>query len=261
MRIALVMGVLAAGIHNPILLICCYGVAPLTVIAVGAPLIIRGDWGSPASLKEYRALFTHAREILQVFGTGTATSRMEVFVLGFTGNPKQLGLYGVGMTLAMVPELVASYVSAVFAPRILTYCRMGIFATFYHRVTRVVYAIAITTAVAAFLLTGPAVRTIFPASYRDAIPVIRVLVPGALANAVLFPLTLNFLVFFSPRTFVRYDLAAAPLLFAAYWYASSHHGIFGLACAAASGRFIKTAFIQTKAHRMVHRVSPLGPST
>jgi O-antigen/teichoic acid export membrane protein len=84
---------------------------------------------------------------------------------------------------------------------------------------------------------------ILPAKYGPAIAVTLVLLPGTLATASIFPLSLNLLMLRSSRVFIYFDLLMTPLLAAAY-IVGSRHGILTVAAITTAARILKTLTVQ-----------------
>jgi O-antigen/teichoic acid export membrane protein len=177
-----------------------------------------------------------------------------VIVLAAVGAPADLGLFGIASTIAMIPTLFGAYLAPSFTPKIVPYCRDGRFGSLFS--TTQVALIAIAAAMfATVLVAAPiVVGAVLPPSYVAAVPVVQVLVVSGLAGFVTFPLTLHFLLFFSPRTYITIDLISLPLLVAAYVYAARQHGALGVAWVTAVANILKSIVAQVLAMRLVPRV-------
>jgi O-antigen/teichoic acid export membrane protein len=221
-----------------------YLAAPLAVLAMYPARHPQASTGLHQALS---TLGRFLRESLLATGTGAALSRADLLMLRATGSAHDLGIYGAAQTIAMVPELVATYLANVFSPRIVPRVRDGTFGAYFaafHLVAIPVAAVLLGVS----LWSLPPLATLVPERYAAAVPTLRVLLPGAFASALLFPLAVSFLLFYSPRTFVRFDLVAAPLLIGAYWYAISIHGAMGAAWVTVVFRCAKAVWILARAY-------------
>jgi PST family polysaccharide transporter len=254
-RAALVVAALAAGARSACWLIAAYAVAPLLVLAGGLPALtgpsVAGAWYRP---REWRAFASLAGMTLATCAVGAVVARLDLLVLAAAGEPHDLGLFGIASTVAMVPTQLGAYLAPSLTPRIVPYCRDGRFAALFVTTQTVLVGAALAMLAAALLIVPAGVAAVLPPSYARAVPVASVLMLSSVAGFVTFPLTLHFLLFFSPRTFVAMDLASLPLLVPAYAYAARHHGALGVAWVTAVAGVTKAAIAQARAVRLMRRI-------
>jgi O-antigen/teichoic acid export membrane protein len=255
LRVGLIVVLLQAGVNGAGPLMVAYAVAPLVVLAVFGRELLQprrlDAWWQPAQL---RAIARFTASSLATCGVGAVVARLDLLVLAAVGQPDQLGLFGIASTVAMVPMLFGAYLAPSLTPKIVPYCRDGRFASLF-TTTQAWLLVTAIAALAAVVVAAPLlIPVLLPESYVPAIPVVQVLVISGMAAFVTFPLTLHFLLFFSPRTYLTMDLISLPVLIAAYVYAARYHGAFGVACVTATAAALKSAIAQALALRLIPRV-------
>lgn len=189
-----------------------------------------------------------AAPALLTFGVSSLVGRMDLFFLAFRTNPVQLGFYGAGLTIATIPEVLGMYLAPVFLPRILPACRKGRFFLLFRRFHTIAYTCCVLALVGGLLLIRPVLTVVFPVRFAPSLDIIRILLPGTLAAASIFPLTLNFLLLKKPRFFLLIDTVLAPLAALAYFYATPVSGAVGVAWITSAFR-VKSLVAQTTAFR------------
>jgi len=112
---------------------------------------------------------------------------------------------------------------------------------------------------AAFLVmkAGP---YILPPKYSYALPLIMALLPGTVATASLFPISLNFLMLRNSKIFLWNDLVSFPFLIIAYWMAASK-GLLSVALVTTAFRLVKTVIVQNKALQLARQARLEGEET
>jgi hypothetical protein len=93
--------------------------------------------------------------------------------------------------------------------------------------------------------------TLLPHAFVRSQQVILILLPGAIAGFLIFPLTIPFLMFLRPRFLFAMDALALPFLLIAYRFAIPAHGITGAAWVTSSYGCLKAAVALTLAWRWV----------
>ena len=249
LRIGLVVWALHHGHRSGLSIITCFAIASCAAMCVGLATLIKISgilkWWA---LDGAGLVLKSAGNALATYGVSALVSRMDVLVLAVMAPPVELGLYGSAMTLATIPEIAATYLAPAFLPRIEPYCRQGVFGRFFIRLHVLLYAL-MALAYAALLWIIPRFGgDILPAKYAPALAVTLVLLPGTLATASIFPLSLNLLMLKGSRIFLYFDLFAAPLLVVVYNF-SSKRGILTVAAVTAVVRVSKTVFVQWFAAR------------
>ena len=253
-RIVLVLLVLAAGVRSAAALVGAYAAAPLLIVLAAGRALFSSrsarDWWQPG---QWRAVSGFAGVAVATCGIGALVARLDVIVLAAAGAPLDLGLFGVASTVALVPTLLGAYVSPALSPRIVPYCRDRRFPALFAATQSVLFAAALTMFGLVVVISPTVVASVLPESYMPAIPVIRVLTISGVAGLLTFPLTLHFLLFFSPRLYLTMDIASLPLLIPAYAYAARHHGALGVAWVSAAASVTKAAIAQGFAIRLMQR--------
>lgn len=266
LRILLVAAVVFAGRPSAVAVLGCYAAAAALVVAAffaygAAPAAwrsVRPGWS------DGRTLVSVSAPILASVGAGAIVSRMDMFLLALRTDPVQLGLYGAALTLAMIPEIVGAYLAPVFLPRILPALEAGGFRALFRRFHLAVYAVVGALAVLAFAAGQPLLALFLPAKYHASIVMTLIMVPGMLAAASYFPLTLNFLLMTRPRAALTIDVVGAPLLAAAFWFLAPAYGALGAAWITCLHRLLKAGAMQgcalylSRRPGAVHAAAPMA---
>lgn len=195
-------------------------------------------------------------------GVAAVLGGMDIFMLSALSSTEDAGILAGGQMFAMIPELLGSYMTVVLAPRVIPYCRAGNFFPFF----RTFQLACIGGAVALYFgfLFGEDLLEVylFPESFALSSDVVLILLPGALASMVTFPLTLPFLLFIRPKYFVTLDALTLPFITIAYYVVIERYGVLGAAWVTSSSRFAKLLFTQIVAWRLASRASKVaGTST
>jgi O-antigen/teichoic acid export membrane protein len=261
LRVALVLLLLAAGVRSAALLLGAYALAPLAILLAGGHVLLR-----PASLAawwqphEWHAVGAFAGITLATCSIGALVARLDFIVLAAAGSPVDLGLFGIASTVAMIPSLAGAYLAPSFSPRIVPFCRDGRFEALFATTQKsLIAAAAVMFTLVAFAMPM-VIGTVLPPSYAPAVAVVRVLVVSGLAGFVTFPLTLHFLLFYSPRTYITMDVISVALLVPAYGYAAIHFGALGVAWVTAVATVTKAAIAQLRARYVMRRLDLAVPS-
>ena len=255
LRVSLILLCVWAGRAQVGWLISCYALAPfaMALLLTAAPKTGRFEFAG-CTWQDIVRLSHTIRYTLATFGVGGVVSRLDVLILAFVGSAQELGVYGAAQSVIMIPEVLGTYLASVFTPRIMPLCKDGKFYSFFQRFYLAAYLGALMIFIVTAFAVRPLLELIFPASYSQSTGLVQWLLPGAIANFLLFPLTLNFMLFFSPRSFLFYDLCAAPVLGLAYYGAAVRYGVFGVAIVTLVSRLTKALVMQILATRLAFRV-------
>jgi O-antigen/teichoic acid export membrane protein len=254
LRVGLVVTVFAVGAARPATLLACYTIAPLLPVAVFLwPLLREKAQMRWFDLQECRHLFQASVAPLLTFGVSTLVSRSDLFLLAVLAKPEELGFYGAAITIATVPEIVASYLAPVVLPRILPMERSGALFVFFRRFHKGMFVVCGALLLGGLVLMQPVLGTILPAKYKASIYLAKILLPGTLATASFFPLTLNYLMLKSPRTFLKYDCFVGLPLCIVYATTIPRFGAIGVAWVTMAFRLGKMIFVQAAAYHLAKR--------
>lgn len=247
LRIGLVFALVSQGHASSTGVVSAYAAATAVALMAGLLTLMRVSgihrwWGLRGTMQVLRAGAT----ALSTYGFSAVVSRLDVFVLAALVSPAQLGIYTSAFTMAMIPEIAATYAAPAFLPRIRPYCEMGLFQQFFTRLHFALLAVAVV-GYGLMLWWLPVVGPrLLPQKYWPAIPITLVLLPGMLATMSLFPVSLNLLMLRNSRVFLYYDLALVIPLVCGY-VVSSSHGLFAVACVTTAFRLLKTLIVQIRA--------------
>src|SRR5262249_55405286 len=128
-RILLVGIVVLAGRASATAILASYALASLSVSAAfGLAMWRQLAWASvPQRRNDFRDVARASCPALFTLGVSSLVARLDMFFLAFRTDPVQLGVYGAGLTIATIPEIIGAYLAPVFLPRILPACRAGVF--------------------------------------------------------------------------------------------------------------------------------------
>lgn len=254
LRCALVFGYLAASSPSPEVALSLFAVSPPLVLLVSRAWSFGIAPWRHVAIADLQDLGRFVRGSLLATATGAAASRIDIAFVGRLTSPAMLGRYSAAQTLAQIPEIAATYLSNILAPSINPRLRDGTFLTWFRKITAAGAAACLMAAALGIPLMDWAVRGFLPEKAHAAIGLAEVLVAGYLVSALLFPVTLNLLLFHQPATFVRYDLFTVPFLLVGYYWAGVTFGAYGIAWVSVAARVLKTVTMHAIAFRVAGRI-------
>lgn len=257
LRLSLLGAAVSAKGATPSLVMVCYLAAGGLILTLAICVLWRGAaWSAhPATVQDLNRVWVEAKPAMASSGLGIVITRMDLFFLAALTDPASLAFYSAALTVAMIPEIVASYVSPVFLPRIQPACADGTIGHTLHRINRAVYWVCGAGLIAGYFLTPPLLAAIAGDRYAPSGALLPVLLAGTVAISTIFPVTLNFLLLRNPRMVFLIDAVALPLLAAVYWFAIPAYGITGAAWAMAAYRCGRAMILQFMAHRIAGQIS------
>jgi len=235
----------------PLTVLAMYG---LTTLFVAAMLFfLTGNTVLKAGFS--RSLLTelagHVKWFVLVSATGTLLSRMDLFLVSSMLGVASAGIYSAAQLIALIPQLIGSYIAVVFSPRIMPMWEAGTLAKLYRDVQLGLVCVAILAYMSAFAILPRMSTGLFPPSFLSALPLILLLLPSGLCAFINFPLTLLLLLFIRPRFLVLLDCVSLPLLLAAYAWAIRAHGVIGAATVTTTAAIFKTLIMQIAGWRLL----------
>jgi O-antigen/teichoic acid export membrane protein len=260
LRTALMFALIGLGVSSPAILVAAYGMASLAVVLTyGSGLIARQQTGPHSwySKDECRRMLRQTGTLAAIACFSLAVFNLDMFFLAVRQGPGDVGILRAAYTIAFIPELLGMYVGQAIAPRIIPMCRTGSFPAFYKRFQIGAVAVASLVLAGGLVLIGPLAGHFFPPGYRNALGVIRILLPAGAASLAGYPLTLNFMIFQRPKAFFITDAALAPLMVAGYYFATRSSDVADVAKVTTLARIVKFAVIQILALRLL-RSLPSG---
>lgn len=241
-------------------LILCNTVTPLTVLAVFtiAPLIPFASWAARHAdviaawrpgLHVFPEIWRAIRWILLTFTLASMISRLDVVLVSKWGSLKDAGLYSAALVFAMVVQIAGSYVAVLLTPKVAPALADGTFGTLFRDVQLALYAagaIGFLLFLVAWRMFG---HIVLPPAYTQAGDITQILMIGAIAGFMTFPLTLTFVMFVRPRFLFLMDCATVPLFIAANYYAIPRFGAVGAAVITAVANAGRALIVQVLAWR------------
>lgn len=258
LRLTLSMGLIAAGVTSSAWLVGGYGAAPALVVLFLTPLLMR-EPQTPAPWFDrgaFRQVLRESTLLMSIAGFSLLVFNQDMFFLALFHGPADVGILRASYTIAFIPELLGTYIGQTVIPRIVPACEAGKFAEFYKTFQIRAFLAAIPVLVLGLLLVDPVITRVFPHTYRESLPVIKILFPAGIASLIGYPLTLNFLIFYKPRMFLAIDACLAPFMAAGYWFAAGHGGVIAVAWVTSVSRLIKFAVTQYYSFQLSRRVGP-----
>lgn len=242
---------------GPVLLI--YLISPAVVFLVwanGAGIKILTGGTVPFSVLQ--GTLKQARWFLLTFGTGWLVSKADIWMVARFTTVQDAGIYSAAQIFAMAPPLIGIYMSVVLSPRVMPLLRAGKLLAF----TRRLQAALVVTAALGYLIAlflSPQLALFLPIRYREALPVVMVLLPGALGAFISFPLTLTTLMFLRPRFLIAMDCITLPFIVAAFAVFVPRYGLICAAWISTTAGLARAAIAQVAAlafvgaaHRQYH---------
>ena len=255
-----VIALLLSGTATPISVMVCYAGAPLLPFTVWA-VLTRNRLLSPSTPLRFnetlQAMWAVLRTMLATTLVGAVAARLDILLLSVYSTPANVGLYSAAATIATVPDLFGSYLSSALTPQIVPRAQSGSFLAFFKETQFRLYGLALLMLAIGWTAGGFLLRMLLPAKYAGSIDLVYLLLPAAAAGLVTFPLTLNFLMFYSPRTFLWLDLLTAPLLIWAYRSAAIGEGARTVALVTCFAKVGKAAVVHGVAWRKARQMQQL----
>jgi O-antigen/teichoic acid export membrane protein len=259
LKLAGVAVLAGAGYMRPSLVLGMYVMSPALVFLVwatrfGAKILA----GAVVSLSVLQETLKQARWFLLTFGTGWLASRADIWMVARFTTVHDTGVYSAAQIVAMIPPLIGAYMSVVLSPRVMPLLNEGRLLGFTRRLQTVLLLTSVAGyLVALFLL--PQMAPALPIRYREALPVVLVLLPGSLGAFVSFPLTLTTLMFLRPRFLVAMDCITLPFILGAFAFLVPRYGLICAAWISTAGGLLRAAIAQIaalafvgSAHRKYH---------
>lgn len=215
----------------------------------------------PSPPRVLRELLDVVKWSLLTFSFGAAISRLDIFLLSMRSTMAEVGLFSGGQVFAIIPEFLGTYLGVVLHPRIMPYCHSGQFFAFFRRFQLASLACCGLLYLLAVLSAETIAPYVLPTAFAPSAKLFLILLPGALAGLVTFPLTIAFLMFVRPKFLFTMDCLAAPVIIGLYLYAIQHHGALGAAWVTSASRCLRAAVAQVVAWRWARRTAELYGAT
>ena len=179
--------------------VAVYVAAPYGAFAV-AVCLLPADVRRPTrpARADLTAVLHAAKWIAAATAAGAVYERLDLFLLARYRAAGEVGLYGLAMFLASVPDFIDGGVQTVLAPKVAPAFAAGRFNGLVGRYLTVAVPVGVAAGGAAVGLSGWAVRRWVPA-YAGSVAPFRLLVAGTLFNLVVTPLPAALLTYVVPR--------------------------------------------------------------
>lgn len=225
-------------------------IGPLAAFGMGMA-IFRDEslWCFRLERAKIAELFRYVKWYALSGGLGNLVGRMDLFILNAYTSLRPAGIFAAGQTFAMVPWLVASYLSVVLSPRIMPHLEAGTCREFYRRAQILLAAVAVL-AMLFVAATIDSALALLPTAFRESADIFLILLAGNLISFCTFPVALPLVMFIRPRFVVLMDCIAFPVLFVVYSLAVSWQGTIGVAWVTTASLFVRGGLVQVLAWRL-----------
>jgi O-antigen/teichoic acid export membrane protein len=230
-----------------------FALGPLAAFCVGA-VLFRGQplWSLQFERDRLVELFRYVKWYALSGGLGNLVARLDLFVLSASASLGAAGIFAAGQSFAIIPWLVASYLSVVLSPRLLPHVADGTCRHFYRRVQAVLLTVAVPILALAIALVNGA-QELLPPTYRESADIFLILLAGNLVSFATVPVALPLVMFIRPRFVLLMDCIALPVLLALYSLAVALKGPIGVAWVTTASLIVRGGLVQAVALRLAGR--------
>jgi O-antigen/teichoic acid export membrane protein len=181
--------------------VAIYVAAPLIAFLVALPLLPRGliKPFPPPSIRQVRDVLDYGKWI--ALGTIFATmyEGLDVFMLSWLRDERQVGIYAGAMTLGMIPDFLNGAVQTVLAPRISPAYSAGRFGALYRLYLRYALPLGAVALTGAMLLGVPIIRGLLSVRFAESADAFKILILATIFDIVFLPLPAALLAFVKPQ--------------------------------------------------------------
>ncbi len=244
--------------------------SPAKILAVWATVpfvvsIIGLTWCGRKLLKQYALNWHFLLELLRfvkwsllTFSLTSLASRADQFLIGLLAGVEEVGIFAAGYLFTVIPELLGMYLAVLFGPRITPAIESNTISSLLSQTQKLLGALALIALLGGWLAIATVGRWILPDEYSSSLIVVAILLPGALAAMVNFPLVNNYVMFVSPKALVRIEMMTLPFALVLYFVAIPSYGAIGAAAVSSSFRTAKAIYTLRLSQRLAKsNVQPL----
>ncbi|MDX2267556.1 MAG: hypothetical protein NW208_05585 [Bryobacter sp.] len=193
-----------------------YFFAALTVTAGGLLFWARPLLTVPFNSGALQELLVPLRSYVPAVVAGTLASRTDMFFVTTFAGVSAAGIYGAAQMFTIIPQLLGSYVGAVFSPKILPWWQAGKLRREYPCYQFLLFLLAIALFGFVWILTGPMGGLFLPEAYQRSSTIVLILLPAGLSAMMNFPLTIPLMLYTRPKVLLLVDILSIPLLALSY---------------------------------------------
>jgi O-antigen/teichoic acid export membrane protein len=252
LKFFLVASLAAAGLLSGSLAVLVIAVAPVLGLLLNARGLERGYFRpDTVGFDSIVEVFNFSRWVMLSFGISAIHSRLDVLMLGHFRENAEVGIYSASLTLGLGIELVATFASTVFYPKILPLQASGELGRFFYRVLFLSLPIVAFGIVAAYVVSGPLISALYGPEYSASIPILRLHAAGYLIWWIVFPLSCPILFMMRPQWMVAVDLFTLVLIGIGNLYFIPAIGALGAAVVFAGAKLLVACVILALATMVV----------
>ncbi|MCC7154056.1 MAG: oligosaccharide flippase family protein [Bryobacterales bacterium] len=225
--------------------------SPLSAFGVAMWNFRRQDlWALSIDRDRLRQLYSLAKWYALTGGLGNIVTRLDIIALTLFSTLQNAGLFSAAQALASVPPLLGSYLSIVFAPKIMPLYQTGRFQAFYRRLQWLLAGLAFPAMVITLVGLHTSLASLLPQKFVPSAVLTMILAPGSFIAFTTVPLALSTVMFLRPRFLFQLDSMALPVLALAYYAAVREHGAVGAAAVSCISQTVRSAVVQACAWRL-----------
>lgn len=210
----------------------------------------QGLWAPSIDRERLRQLYSLAKWYALTGGLGNIVSRLDIVALTLFSTLQNTGLFSAAQVLASVPPLLGSYLSIVFAPKIMSLYQTGRFQAFYRRFQWILAGVAFPAMIITLVGLQTSLASLLPQKFALSAVLTMILAPGSFIAFTTVPLALSTVMFLRPRFLFQLDSMALPFLALAYYAAVREHGAVGAAAVSCISQTVRSAIVQACAWRL-----------
>lgn len=221
--------------------VAIYALAPLAITAGVLATSGRALLLAHSSMAILLELADKVKWYMATAATGTLIARMDIFLVSTLASVSEAGIYSAAQLIALIPQLIGSYVAVVFSPRIMPMFQNRTLLPFFRRFQTGAWLVAGLLYLAALFCWRPIAHLCFPASFQAASSTVLILLPAGLSAFINFPLAILIVLFLRPRFLLGLDLVLLPIILLLYAWAIPAHGAAGAAVVTTAVALFKSA--------------------
>jgi O-antigen/teichoic acid export membrane protein len=237
---------LVLAVESPTWMVLFYALGPLSVALAGLALtrnLVQTTFDRSSLLELGKVLRWYVAATVM----GSITSRIDVFMVSAFSTVAEAGVFSVALAMAIVPQLIGTYMAVVYGPRIMPLWEEGRLGPIYRKFQLKLLPVCIAGYFCLAIGIQLFGEVLLPASFARAAGVMLVLFPASLCSLLNFPWTISLLLFLRPKFLLALELVSFIVVIPAYAYSAGRWGALGGAAVTVTAAAIKTIAMQIMA--------------
>ena len=174
---------------------------------------------------------------------GAIHSKLDILMLSILRGSEDTGIYAAALNLALIPDVLSSFFTIVFYPKIMPMCHRGEFTQFFHRYLKNMVPLCIIGVILSIAIAKPLILSIYTTGYFESVAIFKILIPGTIFWILVFPLALAFIFFNKPHLTVPIDLATLAIVLLGNLFFIPKYGALGASIITLFSRILVGSFI------------------